>query len=85
MVQRMQRKFWNAHMKKHKGSRLDATLWVENQEWNVGVLKRHDSILITKGWPKFVRDNNLKAETSISFQLTNAKHLSFIVTFCRPN
>ncbi|KAL1537011.1 putative B3 domain-containing protein [Salvia divinorum] len=84
-VVRMPRKFWNAHMKKHERTGLDVTLCVENQEWNVGVRKCHDSILIQKGWPKFVRDNNLKAGTSITFQLTDANHLAFIVTFCRLN
>ncbi|KAL1537012.1 putative B3 domain-containing protein [Salvia divinorum] len=77
--------FWNAHKKIHERSRLDATLWVENQDWNVGVLKYRGCIQIQKGWPKFVRDNNLKAGTSITFQLTDASHLSFNVTFGRAN
>ncbi|XP_042029500.1 putative B3 domain-containing protein At5g66980 [Salvia splendens] len=78
-------KFWNAHMKKHKRSRIDITLWVENQEWKVGVVKYRCSVQIEKGWSKFVKDNNLKVGTSITFQLTDAKHLSVIVTFGRPN
>ncbi|XP_047954231.1 B3 domain-containing protein At3g06220-like [Salvia hispanica] len=76
--------FWNAHMKRGKRSRLDLTLCVENQEWNVGVFKYGSGIQIRRGWAKFVRDNNLKVGTSITFQLTDAKHLSFIVTFVEP-
>ncbi|XP_057763597.1 putative B3 domain-containing protein Os03g0621600 isoform X2 [Salvia miltiorrhiza] len=72
--------FWSAHMKTIITSRKEATLWVENKAWNVGIVYYDNKVLFQKGCAQFFKDNSIKVGTSCTFQLIDPDQFSFRVT-----